>query len=53
MHGIPAMEVIRKIRELYNKEMLVIIVSAYDLPEVEDVASALSKWNEWTSCKAY
>lgn len=38
MPGINGLEVTKKIRELYHKDTLVIIVSAYDLAEVEDDA---------------
>ncbi|MDO5577379.1 MAG: ATP-binding protein, partial [Fibrobacter sp.] len=38
MPKISGLEVTKKIRELYHKETLVIIVSAYDLSEVEDEA---------------
>lgn len=38
MQGINGVDVTRKIRELFDKDTLVIIVSAYDLSEVEDEA---------------
>lgn len=38
MPTVNGIEVVRKIRELYNEDTLIIIVSAYDLSEVEEEA---------------
>lgn len=40
MPGTNGVEVTRKIRELYDEDTIIIIVSAYDLSEIEDEAKA-------------
>lgn len=40
MPGLSGIDVTRKIRELYDEDTLIIIVSAYDLSEVEEEAKA-------------
>lgn len=40
MPDVSGLEVTRKIRELYDKDTLIIVVSAYDLSEIEEEAKA-------------